>query len=290
MGSAVLGLVSGVLGSFAVLKRQSLLGDGVSHAALPGVVLAFLLTGSKRPEAMLIGALGAGLCAALLITLIVRHTHVRFDGALALVMSVFFGLGMVLLTYAQKMPDASHAGLKRFLYGQASALLPSDVMLMAIVGTVLIGLVLLLWKELALLAFDPQYADSLGFRSAKLGLLLSFMLVLAIVIGLQTVGVVLMSAMLIAPAVAARQWSRHLWQMVVLAAVFGALSGVMGTVFSSLVAGLPTGPAIVTCASMLAVISLLVAPGRGIIHTALRRAQNRLRLKMEGRHTDVGST
>jgi manganese/zinc/iron transport system permease protein len=127
LGSALMGVISGVMGSFAVLRKQSLLGDGVSHAALPGVVTAFLLTGSKQTEVLLTGALISGLMATLLMVNIVRHSRVKFDGALALVMSVFFGLGLVLLTYVQKQPNANQAGLNRFIFGQASTLLRRDL-------------------------------------------------------------------------------------------------------------------------------------------------------------------
>lgn len=282
LGSALLGLISGVLGSFAVLRRQSLLGDGVSHAALPGVVMAFVLSGSKNTEVLLMGALISGLLATLFIVSIVRHTRVKFDSALALVMSVFFGLGLVLLTYVQKIPNSNQAGLKRFIFGQASTLLQRDIILMVICGLILLTLVLLFWKEFKLFTFDSDFAQSLGFSPKKLNLLLSFMIVLAIIIGLQTVGVILMSAMLITPAVAARQWTNKLWVMVTLSALFGAASGIAGTAASSLVPKLPTGPAIVVCVSAIVIISVLFAPGRGVLHRVYQRRKNKVLYKLEG--------
>lgn len=281
MGSALLGIISGVLGSFAVLNKQSLLGDGVSHSALPGVVLAFLLTGSKDTEILLLGALLTGILATLLILSIVHNSRIKFDSALALVMSVFFGLGMVLLTFSQKVPNANQAGLKRFIYGQASTLLKRDVILMAVCGVFLLTIVALFWKEFKLFSFDPEFAQSIGLRVGRLNLLLSFLIVLAIIIGLQTVGVVLMSAMLIAPAVAARQWSNRLWLMVVLASCFGAVSGIVGTLLSSAIPDLPTGPVIVTCVTCIAIFSLLFAPGRGILHRMYQRHKNRIRFQKE---------
>ncbi|SEU06050.1 manganese/zinc/iron transport system permease protein [Lacrimispora sphenoides] len=282
LGSALLGLISGVLGSFAVLRRQSLLGDGISHSALPGVVMAFVLSGSKNTEVLLMGALISGLLATLFIVSIVRHTRVKFDSALALVMSVFFGLGLVLLTYVQKIPNSNQAGLKRFIFGQASTLLQRDIILMVICGIILLALVLLFWKEFKLFTFDSDFAQSLGFSPKKLNLLLSFMIVLAIIIGLQTVGVILMSAMLITPAVAARQWTNKLWVMVTLSALFGAASGIAGTAASSLVPKLPTGPAIVVCVSAIVIISVLFAPGRGVLHRVYQRRKNKVLYKLEG--------
>ena len=273
LGAALLGVIRGVLGSFAVLRRQSLLGDGVSHAALPGVVMAFLLTGSKNTEVLLLGALLTGLVSTFFIMGIVRHSRIRFDSALALVMSVFFGLGLVLLTYSQKVPNANQAGLKRFIYGQASTLLQRDVVLMAVCGVVLLIIVILFWKEFKLFSFDPEFAQTIGFGMNRLNLILSFLIVIAIIIGLETVGVVLMSAMLIAPAVAARQWSNRLWLMVLLAAGFGAVSGVAGTLISSAVPGTPTGPLIVVCVTAITVFSLLFAPGRGVLHRIYLRGR-----------------
>ena len=160
---------------------------------------------------------------------------------------------------------------------------------MAVCGAVLIVLVLLFWKEFKLFTFDSDFAQSLGFSPKKLNLLLSFMIVLTIIIGLQTVGVILMSAMLITPAVAARQWTNKLWVMVSLSALFGAVSGLMGTAASSLVPKLPTGPAIVVCVSAIVVISILFAPGRGVLHRIYQRRKNRLLYKMEGGVPNVPS-
>lgn len=287
LGSAILGLISGVLGSFAVLRKQSLLGDGVSHAALPGVVMAFVLTGSKDTEILLLGALISGLMATFFIIGIVKHTRIKFDSALALVMSVFFGLGLVLLTYVQKIPNSNQAGLKRFIFGQASTLLQRDVYFMVICGVILLTFVLLFWKEFKLFIFDAEYAKSLGFPAQKLNLLLSFMIVMAIITGLQTVGVILMSAMLIAPAVAARQWTNKFWVMVTLSALFGAVSGICGTAASSLAAKLPTGPAIVVFISGIVIFSVLFAPGRGIIQKVIHRKSLKQFLRNQGGDRNV---
>ena len=283
MGSALLGIISGLLGSFSVLKKQSLIGDGISHAALPGIAAAFLLTGNKSTEIMLAGAFASGLTATALIFFIIKNSVLKFDSVLALIMSVFFGLGLVLLTYVQKSPAASQAGLKNFIYGQASSLLERDLILMSICGLVVLLTVFLLWKELKLFAFDKNFGETMGFSGAKLNLTLSFLTVAAIIIGLQTVGVVLMSAMLIAPAVAARQWCGSLASMAALSAAFGALSGITGTAASSLIPQMPTGPAVVAAASVIACISLIFAPGRGIISKIIIRKRNKASLKTDSK-------
>jgi manganese/zinc/iron transport system permease protein len=271
LGSAALGLVSGALGTFAVLRRQSLLGDAVSHAALPGIVLAFLITGSKTPLILVLGAAVAGWAGALLVMLIVGTTIIKTDTALGLVLSTFFGFGLVLLSIVQRSAGAGQAGLDRFLFGQAATLVGEDLTTMAVLGAVVLAAVVLLWKEFKALAFDPAFAGAMGLPVRLLDVILTSLLVVAIVIGLQTVGVVLMSAMIIAPAAAARQWTDRLGRLVLLAGLFGALSGLSGAVLSSLVPKLPTGPTIVLCMTGLMLLSLVFAPNRGLAAAGIRR-------------------
>jgi manganese/zinc/iron transport system permease protein len=281
LGAGTLGIISGALGSYAVLRKQSLLGDAMSHAALPGIAIAFLITRSKEPLVLLLGAAVAGWIATLVMMSIVRHSRIKQDSALGLVLSVFFGFGLMLLTFIQKQPDASQAGLDKFLFGQATTLLERDVWTMAGLGAVALGAVLLLWKEFKLLSFDPDFGTSLGYPMRRLDILLTMLLVVAIVVGLQTVGVVLMSAMVVAPAVAARQWTDRLGVMVGLAAGFGALSGVVGALLSNFDAqGLPTGPTVVLCVSAIAGLSLLFAPNRGIVWSWLQQERNKRSLQV----------
>lgn len=274
LGSCLLGLTSGVLGSFAVLRKQSLLGDAISHAALPGIVLAFLITQTKNTEILLLGALITGLLATGLIMLITKYSIIKFDSALGLVLSVFFGGGLVLLSYVQKIPNANQAGLDKFIFGQASTILLRDVKGMFILGIILISIVIILWKEIKIVSFDPDFAQSLGFSVRKITMLLSSMIVIAIIMGLQMVGVILMSAMLIAPAVAARQWTNKLYVMVILAALIGATSGVIGTIISSSITKMPTGPTIIIIVSAIVIISLAIAPNRGLVWKFVRERKN----------------
>jgi manganese/zinc/iron transport system permease protein len=278
LGAAVLGIISGTLGCYAVLRRQALLGDAMSHAALPGIALAFLLTGVRELSVLLLGAAVAGWLAALVMMAITQNTRLKEDSALGMVLAVFFGFGLVLLAFAQKQPTAAQAGLDTFLFGQAASLVMSDVITMALIGGVSLGLMLLFWKEFKLLSFDPDYGATIGLPIRLLDIGLTSLIVVAIVIGLQTVGVVLMSAMLIAPAAAARQWTDRLGLMVLLAGVFGALSGVVGAVISASARGLSTGPTIVLVVSSFVVVSLLFAPNRGLLWKWLRHQRNRRRL------------
>lgn len=281
LGTSILGAVSGALSAFAVLRQQSLLGDAVSHAALPGIGLAFLLTGSKAPLVLMVGAGLAGWLATAMVLLVTTSTRIKYDSALGLVLSVFFGLGLVLLTYIQKYSDTNQAGLNSFLFGQAASLVTKDVITMTILGGLALAVLVLFWKEFKLLSFDPAFAQSMVLPVRWLDLGLTTLLVIAIVIGLQTVGVVLMSAMLIAPAAAARQWTDNFGVMTLISMLIGAFSGVGGALLSTSTSSLPTGPTIVVCASAIVVISMLFAPLRGIIWLRIRQEMQNRRLKNE---------
>ncbi len=281
LGTAILGAVTGMLGSFAVLQKQSLLGDAISHAALPGIAIAFLITGAKDSNTLLLGALVSGLLGTFWIRGIITKTHLKSDTALGLILSVFFGFGMLLLTFIQKQPNANQAGLDKYLFGQAATLVESDVWFMAIVTGVCLFVLLLFWKEFKILLFDKDYANTLGFNTKTIDVLITSFIVLAIVLGLQTVGVVLMSAMLLAPAAAARQWTNSLGMMVFLAAVFGAFSGVFGTAISASQDNLSTGPVIVLVASVFVVFSFVFSPSRGLLFRHIRVISNRRDLEFQ---------
>ncbi len=281
LGTAILGAICGMLGSFAVLRKQSLLGDAISHAALPGIAIAFLITGTKDTNVLLLGALVSGLIGTFWIRGMTTKTHLKSDTALGLVLSLFFGFGMLLLTFIQKQPNANQAGLDKYLFGQAATLVEKDVTLMAIVTGICLIILLLFWKEFKILLFDADYTKTLGFNTKFIDILITFFIVLAIVLGLQTVGVVLMSAMLLAPAAAARQWTNRLSVMIVLAAIFGAFSGVFGTAISASQNNLSTGPVIVLVAGVFVLISFIFSPGRGILFKQLRKFQNRRDLELQ---------
>ena len=280
IGAALLGAVSGSLGTYAVLRRQSLLGDAISHAALPGIAIAFLLTGSKAPLILVLGAAIAGWLGTLLIMSVVRLTRIKYDSALGIVLSTFFGFGLVLHTLIQRTGNANQAGLDTFLFGQAATILTRDILTIGVLGGIAIVITFIFWKELKLLVFDEGFAASLGFPIRALDILLTSLLVIAIVLGLQAVGAVLMSAMLVAPAVAARQWTDKFSVMMFLAACFGALAGVSGTIISSTASRIPTGPTIVLCATVVVGFSIAFASNRGLLWDWLQQQRNRRNLKM----------
>ncbi len=273
-GATLLGISGGILGCFIVLKKESLIGDAISHSALPGICLIFILIGTKNLSLFLAGALVAGMLSMLIVRMVVNYSKIKFDTALAIVLSTFFGLGLVFLTYIQRIPNSNQAGMEKFIFGQASTMLKREVYQLLGVGGILLILIFLFWKELKLYVFNPEFSDSLGFSTKRISILLILMTVLAVVTGLQTVGVVLMSAMLISPAVGARQWTDRLSVMVVLARFFGGISGFLGTLLSSSIRNMPSGPSIALVLSFFVIFSLIFAPNRGLLWRQLRHIQN----------------
>lgn len=273
LGGALLGAISGFIGSFAVLRKQSLLGDALSHAALPGVAAAFLLAG-RDLGVLLIGAGIASWLGVLFVRAVVGTTRIKEDTAMGVVLTAWFAAGIVGLTYIQGRPDASQAGLDTFIFGQAAAIVRSDIRLLTLLSAIAVVTVVAFWKQFKLVTFNPEFAAANGIRVALWNGILSLLLVVAIVMGLQLAGVILMVGMLIAPGVAARQWTDRLEAMVVLAAVFGAGSGIIGAVLSAVDANLPTGPMIIVVAFAVVGVSVFLAPTRGILWTGIRRIRD----------------
>lgn len=265
LGSMLLGLSSGVIGTFTYLRKQSLMGDALSHAALPGVCIAFMLTGTKSIVFFLIGALVAGLVATFLISYITRNSRIKQDSALGIILTVFFGVGIVLLTQIQHSDSGNQSGLDKFLFGQAASMVQSDVYTMAIISILLVTISVLFFKEFKLLSFDPGFAKGIGLPILILDQFMMLLIVSAVVVGIQAVGVVLMAALLITPAVTARYWTEKLHIMVLLSGLFGALSGFVGTIISTFANNLPTGPLVVLSATVIFVFSVFFSPSRGVI-------------------------
>lgn len=274
LGAAILGATAGALGCFALLRRQSLLGDTLAHAALPGLCLGFLLAGARELPALLAGAALTGAAAALAVQAIARSGRLKPDAAQGIVLSVFFALGVVGLTALQ---GRGTAGLSGFLFGQAAAMLRADLWTTGGLALAALTLLAAFWKEAKLITFDPGFAAVQGLPVAALETGLTLLVAVAVLVGLPLVGVVLMTAMLVAPAAAARAWTDRLGRMVLLAAAFGAAAGVTGALISAAGRGLATGPLIVLTATAIVAVSFLLAPGRGLVWAALRRRRARAR-------------
>lgn len=279
IGAILLTSSSAIVGTFTFLKKKALAGDAVAHAVLPGICLAFILHGEKNPIILILGAFATGWLSLVLIDLIAAKSKIKEDTAIGLILSVFFGIGIFMLTIIQQSGNAAQTGLDQFLFGKAASLVGTDLVVFAIIAIVLILTVWLFFKELTLVAFDKDFAATIGLPVRAIELLLTTLTVLAVVIGIQAVGVVLMAAMLITPAAAARFWTENITVMIWLAAIFGAFSGLAGAYISYIAPAMPTGPWIVVVISSIAFASFFLAPGKGIIY----RARHQRKIK---RHID----
>jgi manganese/zinc/iron transport system permease protein len=278
IGTVLLTASSAVVGTFTFLKKKALTGDAVAHAVLPGICLAFMLSGNKNPLVLIIGAFITGWLALVIMDYITERSKIKEDTAIALVLSVSFGFGILLLTYIQHAGNAAQTGLQSFLFGKAAALVGQDLVIFGLVAIILLVTVALFFKELKLIAFDERFAQAIGLPVRGLNLLLTSLTVLAVVTGIQAVGVVLMAAMLITPAAAARFWTDDVFKMTLLAAIMGAFSGLAGAFVSYTAPTMPTGPWIVMIISAIALFSFFLAPGRGIVYRAWeqRRLQGQI--------------
>ena len=263
--------MAAMVGCFTYLRKQSLIGDAISHSVLPGICLAFILTGEKNPFYFLVGAMATGLLSVVLIEMLTRSRVARGDTAIALLLSVFFGAGIVLLTFIQHSGNASQAGLDTFLFGKAASMSMADLKMFLISALVIGFTIIVLLRGFSMIAFDESFAMAAGFPVKTLRVILSILTVWSVATGIQAVGVVLMAALLIAPALAARMWTNSIRVMLILAVAFGMLSGYSGALVSYAAPQMPTGPWIVVVASFIAFFSMFFAPGRGWVSQQLEQ-------------------
>lgn len=270
VGSVLLGVSASVVGSFAVLKRQALVGDALAHSALPGVMMAFMLFHSQSPLIILIGAMISSLLGFALMNWLPKKTKIKPDAALAITLSLFFALGLMALSYIQGLNVAGKSGLDKILFGQAAAMLPADLILLSSVSVAVLIVVGVLFQKFRLITFNEGYARSLGMNVKLYQTVFACLLVLVVVIGLQIVGVVLMAAVLLVPVSAARFWHPNLAVILWAAATIGGLSGMISANISYLAPSTPTGPWMVLVLTGLFCLSFLFAPYQGWVARQIR--------------------
>lgn len=281
LGTGILGACSGVIGVFTLLRKRALIGDALSHAALPGLCLAFLFVGEKSFLALLFGALLTGILGVFCVMALTRWTRIPEDASLGIVLSVFFGAGLCLSRYIQNNRPGNQSGLDGFIFGKAASLLQSDTIAIACIAVFVLALCVCFFKEFRLLCFDREYAATTGWPVFIIDTILMSCVVLTTIVGLQSVGVVLIIALLITPAATARLWTDRLSVTVVLAGIFGMLSALTGSAASALTINTPTGPLIVLVSALLFGLSVLLAPEKGIIATYRMRSKLERRIKLE---------
>jgi len=277
LGTMSLAISTGIVGTISILKRQSLIGDAVGHASFPGIVLAFIVAGRKDSLTLMTGAIIAGVFAFFIIQSVVNSSKLEADTTMAIILSAMFGFGMVLKSYIQGNPafSGSQAGLANYIFGQAAYMLKEDVVIIFSVSIVSILLFLIFFKEIKIHVFDEAYAETLGIKKNIISVLIIIITMLLIAAGLKAVGVVLISSMLITPGVIGMQWSKRYESVLIIAAISGALSALIGTSVSTLVKGMSTGPSIILCMTTVAFLSVLCGP-YGIIASKLRKGKLRM--------------
>lgn len=282
-GATALGVAAGVVGCFLLLRKRSLVSDALSHATLPGLAGAFILgawlgvEGRSLPL-LLAGAAFSGWLGVLAVQAITRHTRLAEDAAIGAVLSVFFGVGVVLLSVIQVLPAGGAAGLESFIFGQTAGMAAREALGLGLLAVAAVAVVAVLFKELRLVAFDESFARVQGWPAGRIDLILMALVTLVTVVGLQTVGLILIIAMLITPPAAARYWTDGLAGMLAVAGAIGGLSGLTGAWLSAVQADLPTGAVIVLVATGLFFVSMLLGPARGLLVRAIRRHRARAAL------------
>ncbi|MGP1348131.1 MAG: metal ABC transporter permease [Stomatobaculum sp.] len=278
LGTFLLSAAAGAVGCVTVLKGQSLIGDAIGHSAFPGVVLAFMLFLQRDPAVLILGAIVSGTVAFALIQLIDANARLDLDAILAVVLSSFFGLGMVLKSHIQGNPDyagASQSGLKNYIFGQAAYIMLEDVRLLLLVAALSLLLLTVFYKEIKLFLFDEVYARTIGLRTTLLYGIILFMTMSLIAAGLKLVGAILISSLLIVPAITAMQWSDKFHIVLITAGLTGGASALIGTYISTVSNGMSTGAVIILVMSVFALLSLVLGPHGVIANLRMRRREKK---------------
>ncbi|MCT4666259.1 MAG: metal ABC transporter permease [Flavobacteriales bacterium] len=278
IGISLLGIASGLVGSFTFLQKKALLGDAIAHAVFPGVAIGFMFSGTKDPVYLILGAIVFGFLSILSINAIIKYSKLKSDTAIALVLSVFFGLGVLFFTYIQHHYNASQTGLDKFLFGKAASMLKSDLYWLSAISLIILSGIVIFFRDFLIISFDKEYAETTGIKVKRAEFLLALFTILVIVIGVQIVGIVLMAALLLTPASTARFWTNKLSTMVILSAVFAAISGWLGVWISMSIEKMPTGPWIVISLSVISVFSILFSPKRGVLFRILKRKHIKMKM------------
>ncbi|CAM3111205.1 MAG: metal ABC transporter permease [Pseudolactococcus laudensis] len=250
----LVGIMSGVIGSFIILRGLSLMGDAISHAVLPGVAVAYMLGIN-----LLFGASIFGILAAMLIGYVASHSKLKNDTAIGIVFSAFYALGFILISLAE-----SSSNLHHILFGNVLAVSDNDLITTTCVLIAVILFVVIFYKELLITSFDETFAQTYGLKTQMVHYALMLMLTLVTVSSLQTVGIILVVAMLITPAATAFLWTNKLHWMLVDSAIFGALAALIG-LFLSYTFNWASGPAIVLVAAFIFGVSFIFSPKQGLV-------------------------
>ncbi|UKN02889.1 metal ABC transporter permease [Paracrocinitomix mangrovi] len=281
LGMLFINSSTALIGTFAYLRKRSLIGDAIAHSLLPGICLGFLAAGEKSLPYLLAGAFVSGWLSTFAVDLIVSKTKVKQDAAIGIVLSTFFALGIVLLTYIQKSGTGKHAGLDHFLFGQAAAITRADIWVVGVIFLVILLMIILFYRAFIVVSFNHEFAQSVGLPEKLISFFMTSLTVLAIAAGIQALGVVLISALIITPAATARMWTHYLKKILVFAAIISVVSGIGGAYVSYANSGMPTGPWVVVFLAFFVFVSIVIAPGKGLISKYKRTIKNNRKILHE---------
>lgn len=281
IGAGIICFAAGIVGTFSYLRKRALIGDVVSHAVLPGVAISFMLTGVKNPLYFLIGATTSGILSIWLVDFIQSKSKLKPDTILALTLSVFFGIGIVLLTKIQHIGNAAQSGLDSFLFGKAASMTMHDVIIFSIIALINTICIVVFLRAFSIISFDEEYAKSIGFNVKVIKSFLALLTVITVAIGIQSVGIVLMAALLITPASGARFLTNSVKKMLVYAGIFALFSGFSGVIISSSGKAMPTGPWIVVVLSIFTIIAIFFGKEKGVIARMRTRKSNNIKINNE---------
>lgn len=253
IGTALIGISAALVGTFTFLQKKSLIGDAISHSILPGIVLAYMLSGQRNTLILMSGAFAAGWLATQQISWLQRKTKLKSDTIVAATLSIFFAAGLALLSYIQGRPDDGQAGLSDFLFGKIAALNLDDLYLFTIISVLITAVTFFRYRVMFSFAFNKEFMISKGFSLRWNDFILNSMTILVVAMGVQAVGVVLMSALLIIPVLTARMLTYKLRFLIILSLIFGTASSLIGSYISVLGKNIPTGPCIILVLSFCAI-------------------------------------
>ena len=289
LGSMLMGFASALMGVVVFVRRRSLLGEALAHAAYPGLIISILLISvldGGRAAGLLIGAFITAFLGLFVIEKLERNFKINPDAALCLVLALFLGVGVLVASRLQFTHPILYQQAQVFLYGQAATMNDQHIFFYGGFSLLVLSFLVLKFRHLELVIFDQSFAKSIKVGTRSIDITIFILLILALIIGIRSVGVVLMSGMLIAPAAAARQWTHRFSILFALAGFFGLISGFLGNYLSVYIPlwvggdkpfSLPTGPMILLFSSSLCLFSLLFAPQRGAAARLMRIMRFRFR-------------
>ena len=260
IGTILLAITSALVGTLNVYKNQALIGDALGHSTLPGIVLAFMLTSQRNPLILLLGAMATASLSYYLIEYSNKNSNIEPDANMAIYLSAFFGLGLVLKSFIQGNPsyaNASKAGLAKYIFGQAAYLQKNDITLIFIVFIICLGIITFFYRDIKCYLFDSELANLIGVNTKRLDHLILFMTILVIGVGIKAVGVILISSLLIIPIITASKLSNNFLGVLGISALLSAIASIIGSAISTLYQGFSTGPTIIIVQGLIALFVIL---------------------------------